>query len=57
MSEWGNPSRIAGYIMTILGEVKYLSSQRKRNRKEIPLVVTSERGVAQTLLVQASRRC
>ncbi len=33
------------------GEVKYLSNQRKRNRKEIPLVVTSEQGRAQTPLV------
>ena len=51
MSEWGNLFRIAEYTVTILGEVKYLSSQRKRNRNEIPLVVTSERGRAQTLLV------
>jgi hypothetical protein len=30
------------------GEVKYLSTPRKRNQLEIPLVATSERGGAQT---------
>jgi hypothetical protein len=30
------------------GEVKHLSTPRKRNQIEIPLVVASERGIAQT---------
>jgi hypothetical protein len=30
------------------GEVKHLSTPRKRNQTEIPLVVASERGRAQT---------
>ncbi len=30
------------------GEVKYLSTPRKRNQSEIPPVATSERGTAQT---------
>ena len=30
------------------GEVKHLSTPRKRNQIEIPLVVASERGRAQT---------
>ena len=31
------------------GEVKHLSTPRKRNQLEIPLVVASERGRAQTI--------
>jgi hypothetical protein len=41
VSEWGNPARfIAGYPMRMLGrqvgELKYLSTQKKRNRKRFP---------------------
>ena len=31
------------------GEVKHLSTRRKRNQHEIPLVAASERGSAQTM--------
>jgi acetolactate synthase regulatory subunit len=34
------------------GEVKHLSTRRKINQIEIPLVVASERGAAQTLFKQ-----
>ena len=37
------------------GEVKHLSTRRKINQIEIPLVVASERGAAQTLFKQLNR--
>ena len=36
------------------GELKHLSTRRKRKQLVIPLVVASERGTAQTQLVTAS---
>ena len=35
------------------GELNHLSTQRKRNQNEIPLVAASERGEAQTRIVTA----
>ena len=35
------------------GELKHLSNRRKRKQLVIPLVVASERGVAQTIIVPA----
>ena len=35
-----------------LGELKHLSTPRRRNQVEIPLVVASERGVAQTFMTK-----
>ena len=36
------------------GELKHLSTRRKRKQLVIPLVVASERGTAQTMLVTAN---
>ena len=37
-----------------MGELKHLSTPRKRNQKEIPLVAASEGGRAQTLRAEWS---
>ena len=36
------------------GEVKHLSTPRKKNQIEIPLVVASERGIAQTVALRCN---
>jgi hypothetical protein len=51
MSEWGNPAAKAVRLERVgeRGELNHLSTHRKRNQIEIPQVVASERGRAQTL--------
>ena len=44
ISEWGNPILIDEPQGGTLGELKYLISQGKEIKYEIPLVVTSETG-------------
>ena len=57
ISEWGNPSgcRPVTHAMheSEPWELKHLSTKRKRKRNVIPLVVASERGLAQTNEVPA----
>ena len=50
ISEWGNPAYrdICYPTGSEPGEVKHLSSQRKRKSNEIPIVAASELGLGQT---------
>ena len=63
MSEWGNPAIIrwlsyAEYIGVRgePGELKHLSTLRKRNQPRFPLVVASERGLALKWLLRLAER-
>ena len=51
MSEWGNPARghAGSRKGSQRGELKHLSTRRKGNQHETPLVAASERGRAQTV--------
>ena len=48
MSEWGNPPSVMGWYPTggEPGELKHLSSRRKRKSNEMPTVAASEEGRA-----------
>ena len=50
ISEWGN---LASAAQRKPGELKHLSTRRKRKQLVIPLVAASERGLAQTNIVSA----
>ena len=57
ISEWGNPVRVAHYRgeRGEPGELKHLSSRRKRKQNVNPLVEAIEEGRAQTRCVTARR--
>jgi hypothetical protein len=50
---WRPPAQCIGRGRAV-GELKHLSSPTKRNQPEIPVVVASEAGAAQTVLTVVS---